>query len=120
MCCSALIDEGWARGLLEQLEAGAACGTLFLAEVGARARRKVLAARGHVGCKGSVRRGHAGRRDENDEARLERLLADLFAHPAWEFEVAPVPMGAFTMRDLVDVALGYDAQHITARRAANE
>ena len=58
--------------------------------------------------------------DENDEARLERLLADLFAHPAWEFEVAPVPMGAFTMRDLVDVALGYDAQHITARRAANE
>ena len=29
MCCFASIDEGWAHGLLEQLEAGAACGTLF-------------------------------------------------------------------------------------------
>ena len=57
---------------------------------------------------------------EGEEARRERLLADFFSHPAWDFAAAAVPLGALTMRDLVDVALGYDAQHITARRAAAE
>ena len=31
LCCVALIDEGWALGLVEQQEAGAACGNSLLA-----------------------------------------------------------------------------------------
>ena len=76
MCCSALIDEGWARGCGSSWRQAQPAGLSFLAEAVVRAGRSVLAARGCLGCRGPGRTGSGGRERAGCAGEFAKVRGD--------------------------------------------